>query len=424
MPDMKKLIVLSIYLLVFSPVVFSQSRPANLLVENLENPIGLDTRIPRFSWQLVSDKRNVHQSAYELKVTDGKTLVWNSGKKETDASVQVPYGGPGLKSGKKYSWQVRIWDNSGKGSDWSPAAGFQMALLNAADWNASWIEPGYQEDTLMRPSPVFRKEFTTGKKIVSAIAYITAHGMYEARINGKRVGDAYLTPGWTSYKKRLQYQVYDVTPLLNNGKNAIGVTLGNGWYRGIIGFENNINFYGKDIALLLQVNITYSDGSTESVVSDGSWKSSTGPIRYSEIYNGEIYDARMEMNGWSAPGFDDSKWSAVKTVTHPMDVLVATYNEPVRKHETFTPVKIFTTPAGEKVADFGQNLVGWVVLKVSGNAGDSIRLSHAEVLDKKGNFYTENLRAAKAQDIYILKGGGTRNTGTPFYLAGIPVCEN
>ena len=384
----------------------------------MENPVGLDILQPRFSWQLSSDKRNVQQLAYEIKVVDGKSVAWSSGRQETDASVHVPYAGTALKSGKKYTWQVRVWDNSGKPSLWSSPANFQMALLDPADWKASWIEPGYKEDTVMRPSPMFRKEFTSGKKIVSAMAYITAHGMYEAEINGQRVGDAYLTPGWTAYKKRIQYQVYDVTPLLKSGKNAIGITLGNGWYRGIIGFENNVNFYGKDIALLFQMDITYSDGTTESILSDGSWKSSTGPIRYSEIYNGEIYDARMEKKGWSAPGYDDASWTSVKTANHPMNVLVATYNEPVKKHEVFKAVKIFTTPAGEKVIDFGQNLVGWVILKVSGNAGDSIKLSHAEVLDKKGNFYTANLRAAKAQNIYILKGGAAETFEPHFTWQG------
>ncbi len=372
-----------LFSLIFT-TVFAQSKPVNLLVEHLENPVGLDVLQPRFSWQLLNGKRNVQQTAFELKVTDGKSIIWSSGRQESDASVNVPYAGPALKSGKKYGWQVRVWDNSGKGSDWSTPASFRMALLEPSDWKASWIEPGFQEDTVMRPSPVFRKEFNTTRKITSAIAYITAHGMYEAEINGKRIGDAYLTPGWTAYKKRVQYQAFDVTSLLTSGKNAIGVTLGSGWYRGIIGFNNNINFYGKDIALLFQMDITYSDGTVENIVSDGSWKSSSsGPIRYSEIYNGEIYDARMEIKGWSAPGFDDAKWSGVKTAMHPMNVLVATYNEPVKKHEVFAPVKIFTTPAGEKVVDFGQNLVGWVILKVNGNAGDSVKLSHAEVLIRK-----------------------------------------
>ena len=335
----------------------------------------------------------------------GKNLVWNTGKVLTDQSVHVPYAGSPLQSEKKYYWQVRIWDNTGKASAWSAMALWQMALLRTSDWKAKWIEPGYVEDTVMRPSPLFRKEFLANKKVVSATAYITAHGLYEAEINGQQVGDAYLTPGWTSYKNRLQYQVYDVKTLLKNGANAIGVTLGNGWYRGIIGFGNNINVYGKDIALLFQMNITYSDGSTDTVISNDSWKSSAGAIRYDEIYNGETIDVRKEKKGWTLPGYDDAKWSGVTIADYSKDVLLATYNEPVKKHETFKPVRIFKTPKGEQVIDFGQNLVGWVVVKVKGNAGDTITISHAEVLDKEGNFYTTNLREAKAQDNYILKGG-------------------
>jgi alpha-L-rhamnosidase len=198
--------------------------------------------------------------------------------------------------------------------------------------------------------------------------------MYEAFINGKRVGDAWLTPGWTAYKKRLQYQVHDVTSLVAGGDNAVGVLLGNGWYRGIIGYANNINFYGKDIALLCQIDIVFTDGTSESIISDGSWKCSTGEIKYSEIYNGEIQDARLQKTGWTLAGYNDSEWTLAKEASHPLDNLVSTWNEPVKKQETFKPVKIFTTPAGEQVIDFGQNLVGWVQMKVSGPAGTKITL--------------------------------------------------
>jgi alpha-L-rhamnosidase len=175
--------------------------------------------------------------------------------------------------------------------------------------------------------PILQERVCNREKISSAVAYITAHGMYEAQINGVRVGDAYLTPGWTSYKKRLQYQTYDVAKLLKSGNNAIGVTLGSGWYRGIIGFTNSINYYGKDIALLMQLEITYTDGSKETIVSDDSWKSSTGAIRYAEIYNGETIDARMEKKGWSEAGYHDADWSSVKVMDYPMNVLIATFNE-------------------------------------------------------------------------------------------------
>ena len=167
-----------------------------------------------------------------------------------------------------------------------------MGLLNPADWKAKWIQAGYTEDSIKRPSPLFRKQFTLPKKVRSATAFITSHGLYEAFINGRRVGNAWLTPGWTSYNKRLQYQVYDVTGLLQNDKNTVGVMLGSGWYRGSLAWNNNKNIYGKELALLFQLQVTYTDGSTATIISDENWKSSVGAIRSSEIYNGEENDAR------------------------------------------------------------------------------------------------------------------------------------
>jgi alpha-L-rhamnosidase len=403
---MTKHFILSLALFMICLALPAQGTVTGLLTENMTDPVGLDAAHPRFSWLLRSDKRNVTQTAYELRVSDGTKTVWNTGKVNSDQSVHVAYDGEPLKSGGNYTWQVRVWDNSGKRSAWSLPAKFRTGLLDGTGWKAKWIEPGYAEDTVMRPSPLMRKEFTLKGKVSRATAYITAHGIYEAELNGQRIGDALLTPGWTSYGKRLQYQAYDVTGLLKSGPNAIGVMLGSGWYRGNIGFSNTINFYGRDIALLCQIDITYSDGSTESIVSDGSWKSSTGAVRYSEIYHGEIYDARLEKRGWTLPGYDDSAWDGVKIAMHDMDPLIATQNEPVKKHESFVPVKILQTPEGDQVIDFGQNLVGWVRMKVTGSAGDSVILSHAEVLDRVGNFYTANLRAAKARDTYVLKGGG------------------
>lgn len=396
---------LLIVLLIVHQSLFAQTTVQHLLTDNKTNPVGVD-ELPRFSWQLQSSSRNIMQSAYEIKVFDQDNReVWNTGKVSSDQSVFIPYAGGPLKPGVKYSWQVRVWDNTGKAGKWSTKAHWQMGMMDPSNWKAKWIEPGFTEES-SRPSPFFRKEFNTSKKVRSATAFITAHGMYEAFINGKRVGDAYLTPGWTSYKTRLQYQVYDVTGHLQNGSNAIGVALGNGWYRGVIGFGNNKDVYGKDISLLMQVSIIYTDGSSEDIITDESWKSSVMHIRYSEIYNGETIDARLEEKDWSLAKYDDAKWSGVKVADHSKVVLIATFNEPVKKKERFKPVKIFKTPAGEQVIDFGQNLVGWVELKVKGNAGDTITLHHAEVLDKKGNFYTENLRAAKAEDNFILKGEG------------------
>jgi alpha-L-rhamnosidase len=390
-------------------IAVAQTRINYLRCENLSNPIGIDSKQPYLSWELIAAGRNISQTAYEYNVSSSPEFSkksWTSNKVNSDQSVNIPYNGEALQSGKKYFWRVRVWDNKGKVSAWSATASWQMGLLQPSDWKASWIKASFPEDNVHRPSPVFRKEFSTAKSIKSATAFITSHGLYEAFINGERIGDAYLTPGWTSYNKRLQYQVYDVTSLLKKGSNAFGVALGSGWYRGNIGWGGNLNFFGKDLALLCQLEINYTDGSSETIETDGSWKSSTAEIRSSDIYNGETIDARLAKNGWTRPAFNDQGWQGVTIQDLDKTNLVATCNEPVRKHETFKPVKVFRTPKNELVVDFGQNLVGFVQLKLQGKKGDSIVLHHAEVLDKTGNFYTENLRSAKQQNTYILNGEG------------------
>ena len=398
----------------------------HLLTENRSNPIGLDEPSPRFNWQLSASERNEQQTAYEIRVTSqGKQAVWNSGKVESGESLLVAYGGPALQPGRKYYWQVRIWDNKGRASAWSEPAYWQMGLLQPADWKAQWISPDLPlpkdaDPDSYRPSPLLRKVFNcaAGRQVESATAYITAHGLYEAQINGSRVGDALLTPGWTSYDKRLQYQAYDVTHLIRSGKNAIGVMLGSGWYRGYIGFQSQKDFYGKDISLLFQMVIRYKDGRSDTIASGPGWKTATGDVRSAEIYNGETIDHRNEKAGWTLPDYDDAGWNGVRREDFGKNNLVATTNEPIRKHETFHALRLITTPKGEQVIDFGQNLVGWVMLRVKGPAGTSIRLSHAEVLDKEGNFYTDNLRAAKAQDVFILKGQGEETFEPHFTFHG------
>ncbi|MBC7828297.1 MAG: family 78 glycoside hydrolase catalytic domain [Chitinophagaceae bacterium] len=415
---MKKIFTVSV-LLIFSLSLFSQTIVKNLLCENSTNPIGIDITVPRFSWQLSGNQRNLMQAAYQIRVTgEGPSIVWLSDKIPSSQSVFVPYSGKALESGKRYSWQVKVWDNYGKASAWSGSAFWEMGLLKPDDWKAKWIRAGYEEDSVMRPSPMFRKQFSAAKKIKSARAYITSHGLYEAFINGRRVGDSYLTPGWTSYNKRLQYQVHDITSLLTQGNNVVGVVLGSGWYRGHLAWEKNKNVYGKQLGLLLQFAVTYVDGSVDYIISDESWRSSTGPIQYSEIYHGEINDARLEKNGWMNSSYDDSKWSHVEVKDLPKSHLLATRNEHIKKHEQFPAKKIFKTPKGELLVDFGQNMVGFVQMKLTGKAGDSIKLYHAEVLDKAGNFYTENLRVARQENIYILKGQGTESFEPHFTFQG------
>lgn len=399
---MKRLFFPILFLFTIIDGVIPQTQVKKLLTENLTLPVGMDVSTPRFTWLLENNARNITQTAYEVEVKSDSVFVWRSGKVISDSSVHVTYKGIPLKSNTLYTWRVRVWDNTGQVSEWSSFSQFRTGFLHPSDWKAQWISPGFEEDTINRPSPYLRKTFQTKKEVRHAILYVTSHGMYEAYLNGKRVGDAHYTPGWTSYHKRLQYQTYDVTDLLQHN-NAIAVMLASGWYRGTLGWSDKNNHYGNDIALLLQLEIEYIDSTRERVISDTSWRSTTGKITYSEIYNGEKIDLRLEKEGWMLPQYDDSQWHDVKTLNFGTANLVGTYNEPVRQQEIFKPVRIFNTPKGEHIIDFDQNLAGWVRMKVKGKSGDMITLSHGEVLDSKGNFHTANLRKAKAQCIYILR---------------------
>lgn len=414
---MKRKHKISMLFLFFSALVFGQVGLRNLTVENLSNPIGIDAKNPRFSWQLVSNKRNVKQTAYEIQLKEGVTTVWASGKVVSESSLFNKYKGTPLQSNSQYTWQVKVWDNQGNVSKWATAS-FGTALFKETDWKASWISSGLKTDTVNGIVPVFRKSFLANKKISSAKVYVTSRGLYEVQINGKRMGDAYLAPGWTSYDKHLQYQTYDVSGLLSEGKNAIGVLLGSGWYRTRLGWENKQNIYGKETALLFQMEIKYTDGTIETVGSDASWKVSNSHIVYSEIYNGEIQDARLEKKNYSQPNFDDSQWTNAVTKDFPKNYISASINEPIRKHENFKPVQVLTSPKGETILDFGQNLVGWVKVSAQGKAGDQIKLSHVEMLDKKGVPYFENLRSAKAQATYTLSGNGIETFEPHFTFFG------
>jgi len=390
-----------------SPAATPLPTVANLRCEYKADPIGIDVAQPRLSWQLRSAARGVVQSAYQVQVTlDGKPL-WDTGKVASDRSVHVPYAGPALESSRRYTWRVRVWDGAGKASAWSAPASWEMGLLAPGDWKARWIEAAGDEGAkASQPAPMLRGAFAVKGKVRRARAYVTSLGLYELEINGTRVGDQLFTPGWTSYHHRLQYQAYDVGSHLRAGENAIGATLGDGWYRGFLAWRDRRAVYGERLALLCQLRIEYEGGRVETVGTDGTWKSATGPIRASDIYNGETYDARLERPGWSAPGYDDKGWEAVRVVEAPKGTLVAPAGPPVRKIEEVRPVKVLKTPAGETVFDMGQNMVGHVRLKVRGPAGTTVTLRHVEVLDKAGNVYTANLRVAKQRVQYILKGTG------------------
>ncbi|WP_324756501.1 family 78 glycoside hydrolase catalytic domain [Sphingobacterium thalpophilum] len=406
---LQKSILLGLLLVIHLTTYALKLSVHDLKVEHLKSPLAIETPAPRFSWKLVSDEKNTLQSGYEIRVGQnrssllaGKDLVWNADV-SGDQSVLVEYAGSPLQSKQIYYWQVRVKDNHGNRSAWSAPASFRMGI-QANEWSAKWIKVAGKDSSAR--SPLFRKEFSLRKKVKSALVYATAKGLYEASLNGERVSDAYFAPGWTSYRHHLQYQVYDVTASVKSGANVLGVCLGDGWYKGRIGFAGQRNFYGDTRALLLQLEVEYTDGTKETIVTDESWTYAYGPILASDIYDGEIYDARMEIEGWNNIGFkQNDTWKAVETLDKGSEKLVAMSGPPVKKHERFKAIKIFKTPVGETVVDFGQNLVGWVMLKAQGPAGTKITLSHAEVLTKEGNFYTANLRSAKAQVSYVLKNG-------------------
>jgi alpha-L-rhamnosidase len=383
-----------------------------LRTEYAANPIGIDEPAPRLSWVLHSDRRGTMQSAYEIRVAKSasdlaRAPVWNSGKVASSESVNRPYAGPPLVPGQRYHWQVRAWSGDGSATEWSAPAFWETGLMGAAQWKARWITPDLTEDTTRsNPSPLLRTEFALDGAIASARAYVTALGVYEMQINGRRVGDQLFAPGWTSYDKRIQYQAYDVTELLRRGSNAVGVTLGDGWYRGRLAWDTRRNTYGTRVALLAQIVVRYTDGREQIIGTDERWKASTGPILLSDIYNGETYDARLEKSGWAEAGYDDKSWKGVLPIDHSKEILISPAGPPIRRIDEIAPIKILQTPAGETVFDMGQNMVGWVRLRVRGPEGTTVRLQHAEVLDKQGNFYTANLRNAKQTDIYTLKGGG------------------
>jgi len=393
--------------------------PVNLRCEYLVNPLGLDVAKPRLSWQMEDARRGAKQTAYRILVAsrpqllqEGKADVWDSGKIASDQSVHVVYGGLPLESRRRVWWQVRVWDKDGKPSPYSATAFWEMGLLKPADWRAKWI--GQAENVTEAraaktggPALLLRKAFTLPRAVRSARVYVTALGSYRLHVNGKRVGKDVLTPDWTDYRKRVPYQVYDVTDLLKQGDNAVGAILGDGWYASALGWTlQRFNFGPPPTRFLMQMRVQYADGAEETIVSDESWRVDQGPILRSEIYAGETYDARREQPGWDRPGFNDSTWKAADVLETAPLALSAQRSPTIQITETLKP-KVVTTPApGVYVFDMGQNMVGWVRLKVKGEAGTQVRLRFAEILKPDGNIYVENLRRAEATDTYILRGSG------------------
>ncbi len=380
-------------------------RVTALRCEYLNDPLGIEVRRPRLSWRLEATTRGVRQTAYQVRVAadpqrlaDGQGDLWDSGQVTSDQSTHQVYQGQPLASRQRAWWQVRVWDERGHRSTWSEPATWEMGLLNPGDWQAAWITP---DPAVTTPCPRLRTTFAVEAPVQSARAYVTSRGLYALELNGQPVTDWLFTPGWTAYDQRLQYQTYDVTTLLQPGQNAVGATLADGWFRGRIGPR-----YGQQLALLAQIVITYADGRVQVVGSDLSWKAAAGPILQSDLYDGETYDARLEQPGWTTSGHDDAAWASVQLSTEPASTLVAQMSPPVRRINRLRPLSIQLSPNGEWVVDMGQNLVGWVQLRAQGAGGTTIIVRHAEILDRAGGLYVDNMRGAQQTNRYTLSGDG------------------
>ncbi len=403
----------------------------SLRIEYLRNPLGIDERAPRLSWRLASERRGARQTAYRIRVATspqrlaaGDADLWDTGRVASDESAHIVYGGKPLAARMACWWQVEVWDETGARIV-SDNAFWTMGLLDRADWSARWIaaDPAAiaRDPEAVTPTLVdcgtptcFRKEFEVGPQLVSATLYISARGLVEARLTGRRVGEDLFAPEWTDYDKRIHYRTYDVTELVEEGPAALAVVLGDGWWSGYVGWQETRARYGSlENSFLAQLELLYADGRRETVSSDASWSCDTGPILSSDFMMGEVYDARREQTGWDRPGFTMGRWLASREVQAPSASLVAQRSEPVRIVETLAPRSMVRGVAGGWILDLGQNIAGWPRLRVKAPAGTAIQLRFAERLKPDGSLYTDNLRRAKATDTYICRGDGEVETWEP-----------
>ncbi len=432
--------------------------PVNLRCEYRIDPIGINTPEPRFSWEFISDVRGQNQTAYEILVSDNmedlannKGNIWSTGRERSAENIQVSYKGKALQPSTRYYWKVRAWDKDGHASGYSEAALFETAL-GANDWQADWIWDGHAvpeteaEMYLDIPVPLFRKNFSLDSKISSARLYVCGLGYYEAYLNGEKVGDHMLDPGWTNYGKRVQYASYDITEMLAEGENAVGVMLGNGWYNPLpLYLFNRLNLrkvltIGQPI-LIAQIKLEYEDGSVNWINTDESWKTAAGPILRNNVYLGEVYDARLEKDGWSDPGFNNAGWEPAMITDGPGGKLVPQIQPPIKITREIKPVKITEPEKGVYIFDMGQNFAGVARLRVEGKAGTRVQMRYGELLHEDGslndlttiachireNWYYQprdgHPRNADQKDIYILDGKGEEVYNSRFTFHGFRYVE-
>ncbi|TAH05597.1 MAG: alpha-L-rhamnosidase [Sphingobacteriales bacterium] len=406
--------------------VQAQLQLTNLRCEYSINPISVETATPHLNWQLQSTQKNVLQTAYKILVSDDSlqlkksvASIWNSNKVQSATSIQIQYAGKPLQAIKKYFWKVQVWDNKGNVAE-SAIAYWQMGLLNKTDWsNAKWI--GYDEpiDSLkifphvhqsgkkswgprLNVLPMMRKDFSVTKKIKTATAFICGLGHFELFINGNKIGDHFLDPGWTNYTKQAQYVSFDVTNNLQQGSNAFGVMLGNGFYY-IPGqrYRKMTGAYGHP-KMILKTQIEYTDGTIENIISDESWQTAPSPIIYSSIFGGEDYDANIEQQGWNKPGFNATAWRNVIITTGPPQ-LQSQLQQPVKIMQRFAAKTKMELQKNVWVYDLGQNFSGIPAIKVSGNKYDTIKIYCGELLNADGSI-NQKATGSPSYFNYILKG--------------------
>ncbi len=416
------------------------TRVSSLRCEYLVDPLGIDERLPRLSWLLESSRRGARQVAYRVRVAStpeklaaGDVDRWDSGRVESAQTTHVVYAGRALQSRDACHWTVEIWDETGASVRSAPAR-WTMGLLERGDWSAKWIatdpeiirrDPAAISPTLTEPGTpgVFRREFELSDKVKRATIYASARGVFELNLGGQRVGEDLFAPEWTDYDKRIHYRTYDVTSLVRTGRNTLTATLGDGWWTGFVGWQETKGRYGSlENSLIVQLELELADGRRVVICSDASWQCATGPILSSDMQMGEVYDARRETRIGRAT-VDQSHWLPAREVAAPSASLVAQRAEPVRINLLLPPKSMREIRRGVFIYDLGQNMTGWVHLKVRAAAGTRIQLRHAERLNPDGTIYTANLRRAKATDVYICRGGGDEVWEPHFTFHGFQYVE-
>lgn len=435
----RPLIILFAFVAMVSCEPIKIEPPQRLSVsENFENPIGFYYDSPTFSWKLPVSSQVKHQTAYQIiAATESELLpdtadLWDSGKQQSDASIQINYKGKRLSSRDKVYWQVRFWDQKDQVSEWSTISSFELGLLNNTDWKAKWTGLDTAKDSikgvrnfLMHRPQYLRKEFDLSSEILDARLYITAKGVFDVHLNGENVSDDVMPPGWTPYNKRIETITYDVTDFLAKGQNTLAVELASGWHSGRISRGKSVYDNFASPKILSQLEIDLKDGSTVTIISDESWKGTTnGPIRLAGIYDGETYDANLEMSKWATNGFNDSTWQSVETEPLDAEVLLTPKRHHTVKQKIILDAKEIASKTDSTVIyDFKQNMVGVPLVTVPMKKGDTLKIRFSEMLDPDGSFYTDNYRSALSMNYYIASEDKTISWSPKFTFHGFQYAE-